>query len=299
MIGYGRPTDRMPPHNPADEFPPIVLLLMVGLEPSHLVPPHSSFEILPVIVLSLMERVAAGGYTTALSRTTERRRATWYRNYAETQIQGDIRDLARISALDALPRLLALASGQTACLVNISRLASPFQVSRPTIREDMILLSRIFLVDELPPWHSSRMKRLVKTPKLHMGDTGLACSLLGLNTETLWEDRATFGRLLETFVCHELRRLASWREDAVTFSHFRDKDMVEVDLVLESEGRVAGVEMKAAATGTGDDFQGLREMRDVVNKPFVAGVVLYDGDAVVPFCKCLYAVPISSLWETC
>lgn len=246
----------------------------------------------------LVERVVAGGYPAALTRTTQKRRATWYRNYADTLIQRDIRALTRISALEALPRLLAMAAGQTACLVNISELAAPFQVSRPTIREYMTLLSRIFLVDELPPWQSNRMKRLIKTPKLHMGDTGLACSLLGLDAESLWEDRATFGRLLETFVYQELRRQASWREEVVTFYHFRNKDKVEVDMVLESSGRVAAVEVKAAATVSGDDFNGMRKVQDAVGTLFVAGVVLYDGDAVVPFGKALYAVPISSLWET-
>jgi hypothetical protein len=121
-------------------------------------------------------------------------------DYADTLIQRDIRDLARISALEALLRLLALAAGQTACLENISELAAPFQMSRPTIREYMTLLSRIFLLEELPPWHGNRMKRLIKTPKLHLGDTGLACTLLGLAAELLWKDRAVFGgRLLETF----------------------------------------------------------------------------------------------------
>ncbi len=247
---------------------------------------------------ALAERVAAGGYPAALARATPRRRMAWYRDYSDTLIQRDIRDLARISALDALPRLLTLAAGQTACLVNISDLAAPFQMSRPTIREYVTLLSRIFLLDELPPWHSNRMKRLIKTPKLHLGDTGLACTLLGLDTEMLWQDRAVFGRLLETFVYQELRRHASWQEETVIFSHFRDKDKVEVDVVLESGGCVAGVEVKAAATVTSDDFKGLRKLQDAVQQRFAAGVVLYDGAAVVPFGTNLYAVPISSLWQT-
>ncbi len=75
------------------------------------------------------------------------------------------------------------------------------------------------------------MKRLIKTPKLHLGDTGLACTLLGLDAEMLRQDRAVFGRLLETFIYQELRRHASWQEEAVLFSHFRDKDKVEVDLM--------------------------------------------------------------------
>ncbi len=247
----------------------------------------------------LATRVVDGGYPVALDRNTAGRRAAWYRDYADTLIQRDIRDLARISALDALSRLLTLAAGQTACLMNVSELAAPFQVSRQTIREYLTLLSRIFLLEELPPWHSNRLKRLIKTPKLHFGDTGLACSLLGLDAAALWKDRARFGRMVETFVYQELRRQASGLEAPVTFSHFRDKDQVEVDFVLESGGAIAGVEVKASATVTKDDFKGLRKLQDAVSPSvFKTGVVLYDGKAVVPFGPNLYAVPISSLWET-
>ncbi|MDP8237276.1 MAG: DUF4143 domain-containing protein [Candidatus Erginobacter occultus] len=208
-----------------------------------------------------------------------------------------MRDLARISALEALPRLLALAAGQTSCLLNISELAAPFQVTRPTIREYMTLLSRIFLLDVLPPWHSNRIKRLVKTPKLHIGDTGLACALLGLEAEALRRDRELFGRLLESFVYQELRRLAGWREETVSFFHFRDKDKDEVDVVLEIGGRVAGVEVKAASTVREEDFKGLAKLREAAGKKFTAGVVFYDGEAVAPFGRNLYAVPLSALWE--
>lgn len=92
----------------------------------------------------LADRISAGGYPAALARTTERRRTNWYRDYANTLIQRDVHDLTRIRALDMLPRLLAMAASQTACLVNVSELASPFQISRPTIREYVTLLSRIF-----------------------------------------------------------------------------------------------------------------------------------------------------------
>lgn len=247
--------------------------------------------------LELAERVTAGGYPAALARASARRRAAWYRDYADTLIQRDIRDLARISSLDALPRLLALAAGHTACLMNVSELAAPFQMSRPTIREYMTLLSRIFLLEELPPWHSNQIKRLVKTPKLHLGDTGLACTLLGFNAESLWQNRAVFGQILETFVYQELRRQASWEEDNIVFSHFRDKDKVEVDMVLESAGYVAGIEIKASSTVTSNDFKGLRKLQNAVHTRFASGVVLYDGEAVVGFGNNLYAVPICKLWE--
>jgi len=246
----------------------------------------------------LIERIVAGGYPAALARPVPRRRTAWYRDYIDTLVQRDVRDLARISALDALPRLLSLAAGQTARLLNVADLAAPFQLSRPTIRDYVTLLEHVFLLDSLPPWHSNRLSRLVKTPKLHLGDTGVACALLGMDSKALAEDRNMLGQLLETFVFQELRRQASWHEESVVFHHFRDRDGVEVDIVLEHAGRqVAGIEVKAAGTVTAADFRGLRKLKDAAGKRFRAGVVLYDGETLAPFGEGLYAVPISCLWE--
>ncbi len=245
----------------------------------------------------LAQRIVAGGYPAALARSTSKRRATWYRDYIDTLVQRDVRDLARISALDALPRLLTLAAGQTARLINVTDLAAPFQLSRPTIRDYVTLLERVFLLEELPSWHSNRLSRLVKSPKLHVGDTGLASALLGVDATGLWDDRALLGQLLETFVYQELRRHASWEEEPIAFYHFRDKDGVEVDIVLERGGRhVVGIEIKSAATVTASDFKGLRKLKEAAGARFVAGVVLYDGEVLAPFGEGLFAVPLSMLW---
>jgi predicted AAA+ superfamily ATPase len=245
----------------------------------------------------LADAIVAGGYPEALARTTARRQQAWYRDYVEALVQRDVRDLARIASLEALPRLLALAAGQTARLINISDLASPFHLSRPTIRDYVTLLERVFLLEELPPWHSNRLSRLVKTPKLHLGDTGVACALLGLDADALRADRNVLGQLLETFVFQELRRQASWHEDEVRFHHFRDKDGAEVDIVLERGARVAGVEVKASATVTAADFRGLRKLKAAAGKRFAAGIVLYDGETSAGFGEGFYAVPIRTLWE--
>jgi len=247
----------------------------------------------------LADRIVAGGYPAALARATLRRRAIWYRDYVETMIQRDVRELARIASLDALPRLLALAAGQTARLLNVSDLAAPFQLSRPTIRDYVTLLEQIFLIEELPPWHTNRLSRLVKTAKLHLGDTGIAAALLGLDAAALYQDRGTMGQLLETFAYQELRRQASGHADDIRFHHFRDKDGYEVDIVLERGGRqVAGVEVKAAATVTAADFAGLRKLAAAAAGRFAWGVVLYDGETAVSFGDRLHAVPIGALWET-
>lgn len=247
----------------------------------------------------LAERIVAGGYPAGLARSTSSRRAAWYRDYIETLVQRDVRDMARIASLDVLPRLLAFAAAQTARLINVSDLASPFQLSRPTIREYVTLLERLFLLEELPPWHSNRLSRLIKTPKLHLGDTGIACALLGFDASSLAQDRSMLGQLLETFVLQELRRQASGQEDEVRFYHFRDKDGSEVDIVLErGAGQLAGVEVKASATVTAADFKGLRKLKDAAGKRFAAGVVLYDGETSASFGDGLHAIPVRLLWET-
>ena len=246
----------------------------------------------------LAERIVSGGYPAALVRRTPARRRAWYRDLVETQIQRDVRDVARIHSLDALPRLLTLAASYTARLLNVSDLAAPFQITRQTIHDYVTILERIFLLDRLPPWHSNRLSRLVKAAKLHMGDTGLACALLGIDAVALQRDRDRLGPLLETFVLQELRRQASWYPEPVDFFHYRDRDDFEVDIVLErGSAAVAGVEVKAAATVTDTDFRGLRKLRDAAGKQFAAGVVLYDGTAATSFGDNLFAVPLRSLWE--
>lgn len=248
--------------------------------------------------LGLAERIVAGGFPAALARSSHRRRRTWYRDYIGAIVQRDVRDLANISSGDAIPRLLALAAGQTARLLNVADLAAPFRLSRPTIRHYLSLLIRLFLVDEVPPWHSNRLTRLIKTPKLHLGDSGLACALLGHDPATLYRDRAALGQLLETFVYQELKRQASFGPDEIRFYHFRDKDGVEVDLVLERGGHeLVGVDVKASATVTGRDFRGLRKLAEASDGRFVCGIVLYDGDLGARFGDRLHAVPIRALWE--
>ena len=220
------------------------------------------------------------------------------RDYIETLVQRDVRDLSRVRQFEALPRLLSVAAAQTGRLLNVTELAAPFQVSRPTIHDYLALLERVFLLDMLPSWHINRLSRAVKTAKLHIGDTGVACALLGIDGSALAGDRPLLGQLLETFVFQELRRQGGWHQQEIRFFHFRDRDGAEVDIVLERGAReVAGVEVKAAASVNPADFRGLRKLRAAAGARFTAGVVLYDGEISASFGDGLHAVPIRALWE--
>lgn len=244
----------------------------------------------------LIDKIVIGGYPEVFTRPTGRRRINWYRSYIETVLQRDILDLSKARSVDILPRLLSLSATQTSQLVNFTKLASSFQVSRPTVCDYVALLEQMFFLEKLSPWYSSRLRRFIKTPKLHLCDTGLACALLGINTSSLKKDRLLSGQLLETFIFQELRRQASYHNQHHAFFHYRDKKGYEVDIVIEREHQVAGVEVKSSATVNASDFKGLRKFKTAVGKHFACGVVLYNGDISIGFGNRLYAIPLNALW---
>jgi uncharacterized protein len=103
---------------------------------------------------------------------------------------------------------------------------------------------------------------------------------------------------MEGFVLMELARQLTWADEEIRLHHYRTKDGVEVDAVLETnDGRIAGIEVKASATVTGADFKGLRHLQSQAGEMFTAGVVLYVGDASLSFGPRLTALPISALWR--
>jgi predicted AAA+ superfamily ATPase len=101
---------------------------------------------------------------------------------------------------------LILWPDNTARLINVSDLAAPFQLSRQTIHDYVTVLERVFLLERLAPWHNNRLSRLVKTPKLHMGDTGLACALMGIDAATLLKERERLGRYACCWLALEILR---------------------------------------------------------------------------------------------
>lgn len=246
----------------------------------------------------LADRIVAGGFPAALARSNESRRRAWYLNYVETQLQKDVRDIARISDHGAMIRLLTVAATQTARLYNLLDMSAPFLLSRPTIGKYVEILERIFLLEKIPAWQNNRLKRMVKAPKLHVCDTGIGCAMIGADSESLKKDRDLFGQYLESFVFQELKRQSSWSDDPLTFYHYRDKDKVEVDLVIEKgSAAVAGVEVKASSTVRASDFNGLCKLKDAAGDRFAGGVVLYDGERCWSFGEGLIAAPVRLLWD--
>ncbi|MGZ2487215.1 putative AAA+ superfamily ATPase [Rhizobium pisi] len=246
----------------------------------------------------LMAAVLAGGYPEALSRKTLSRRQDWYADYIQAIVQRDVRDVAQIEQIAQMPRLLRILAEHSGQLVNYSGIGAAIGMNHITTQKYVGIFESLFLARTVQPWFSNKLKRLTKTPKIHFLDSGLLASLRDLSLDRLRDDRGQFGALLETFVFGEILKLASAAHTRFEFSHFRDKQQNEVDIVIEDRrGRIVGIEIKAAASVTSSDFSGLRILAEASREQFVSGMVLYDHDKVIPFGERLSAVPISALWR--
>ncbi len=260
-------------------------------------------QIKPVITQSqaaiedVADRLCAGGYPEPNTRTTARAR-TWYEQYLQTIIQNDVKDIAAIRDEDELQRLAELLALRTANLLNVNSLAGDVGLRRETTDKYIGLLEHLFLLRRLPAWHNNRSKRLIKTPKVHWVDSGLAAMLNNLSPKD-WSGFSTdFGPLLESFVVQQITAQAAWLEEPLQLSHYRDKDQVEVDIVIEQGRDVWGIEVKKAASIQPKDGKGLQRLAVQTGKHFKGGALLYCGNNCLPLkTPDCYAVPMSWLWQ--
>jgi predicted AAA+ superfamily ATPase len=189
----------------------------------------------------------------------------------------DVLAVSRLRQVAELPRLLRLLAARTAQEVNLQEVSRELGLARTTLLGYIAALTTLHLWYEIPAWSRNVTSKVVKHPKGHMIDVGLAAWLLGAGADALAEGRSpSLGPLLETLVAGELARQRTWSAVEHGLFHYRDRSGPEVDLVLESrDGRIAGVEVKAADSVSARDFAGLD---------------------LLPFGDRQTALPLSALW---
>lgn len=265
-----------------------------GLDPSRLFAHDLDLSrASPVDSTEVWQRVRRGGYPEAVRRSDERR-AAWWDAYVQEVVRFEIAELRAIEGVLEVPTLLRLLADRTADLVNYAHLARDLGVSPRTSTRYLTLLDDTYLVQTVAAWARSERKRLVKSPKAVVADSGLAWHLAGLGEAPAGLHA---GRHLEGFVLSELRRLLDVRTGSPLLFHFRTSGQREVDAVLESrDGRLVGIEVKSARTVRAKDFAGLQTFADTIGDRMAAGLLLHPGEHTVPFGNNLWAVPLSLLW---
>jgi len=270
-------------------------LFLAALLGGHLRPAIASATV--QAPLALAQHIVSGGFPEAVARSAARARS-WHREYLRALLERDVRDVARVRDTAAVGRLLELLALRTAQLLNVTRLGNDLDLRRETVEHYLAVCERLYLVRRLPPWHRNPASRLIKSPKVHVLDSGLASSLTGLTAADWNTQRSRFGHLLRSFVVQQVVAQAGWTDPDLRFWHYRDKDQVEVDLVITRGHQTWGVEVKAAVTATPADGQGLRRLAEQCGADYQGGVVLYAGDSAFALGDGPnLAMPLSRLWD--
>ncbi len=244
-----------------------------------------------------VERVVAGGFPAAFVRT-QRGRGRYFEGYVRSLFGRNLQDIT-----SADPRttesLLRLAAARTSSLANFAEWGRSIGVSEKTVAAHLDILEQLLLVRRHRPWLSNLGKRLVKSPRIFVCDTGLACHLCGYDAQRLISDGTAAGPMFESFVTMELVRQATWATTRVQVLHYRDKDKREIDIILErGDGTIVAVEVKTSATARLADFRPLARLRDLLGDRFACGVVVNTGPETLPFGDRLWAMPLMGLWTS-
>lgn len=245
-----------------------------------------------------MEIICAGSYPEPLARSG-RRRAAWFDNYLARVLSRDAAEVSRLQHLDRLPVLLALLSANSSGELVRSRLAQASGIPASSLDAYLRVLDSLHLIHTMPAWGRNLTSRVTDRPKVALLDTGLAARLANVTPAALAPGVTSevAGGLTESFVAGELRRQLAGAASTPVLSHFRDRNGLEVDLVLaDGQGGVSGIEVKASLTVRAGDFRGLVALRDRLGPSFRSGVLLHTGPHVLPFGDRLTALPLSALW---
>lgn len=247
-----------------------------------------------------LDRALAGGYPEAMARSG-RRRDAWFASYVQTVVEREAPGIAASPRAAELPRLLRLVAARHAGLLNVQGIADDGQMARTSVNRYLDVLEAVFLTARLPAWTPSLSSRESSTPKIIVTDPGLAASLNHLHADELAVPEVARGRdgpVIEGFVATELMRIRDSSVIPAEMSHYRDRRGNEVDLIIESEGRIAAIEVKAGASVDQKAVRTLAALRDSLGARFVQGIVMHTGPTGQVIGDRLLSMPISALWST-
>ena len=202
----------------------------------------------------------------------------WYPGYIQTYIERDVRQITRVVDLSQFQTFIKLCAGRIGQLLNISSLANDCGVSVATARSWLSLLEASYIIYFLHPHYKNFSKRLIKSPKLYFYDTGVVCSLLGIENVEQLMGHYLRGGLFESMVITELMKESYNNNRRPQNFFWRDKSGHEVDCIIEKGQNLFPVEIKAGATAVPDYFESLEYWNDLAKADPSHSSVIYAGD---------------------
>jgi uncharacterized protein len=224
----------------------------------------------------LEDTIFHGGYPGLFDRRLDPR--DWYASYVATYIERDVRTVSNVGDLTSFQRFLGICAGRTAQMLNMSSLASDCGIAQPTVKAWLSVLETCFITFRLPAFSSNITKRLVKMPKLHFLDTGLACWLLGIRSADELRTHPLRGPIFESWVVSEILKHRTNQGEHGHLFYYRDQHGLETDLIIEHGKKLTIVEVKAGQTVSSDMLNTTRRVQDVLGTVRrTEGIVVHGG----------------------
>lgn len=254
----------------------------------------------PPDLMGYIELALDGGFPEALLGVSQRSRRRWQEGYVRHLVTRDAPMAPDGKGRDPerLERYLRAYALNTAGVVNDSTLYEAAGINKSTASAYERLLISLMAVEKVPAWSTNRLKRLVRSPKRHIVDTGLWGAIASVDALAVIRDGDLIGRLLDSFVTAQLRAESGVSVHRYKLHHLRtEQGRHEVDIVVETGAdRVIGIEIKAASAPSDRDASHLAWMRDQLGDRFIAGLVLHTGAYAYRLGDRISAVPICTLW---
>ena len=245
-----------------------------------------------------LERALRGGFPEPALELGKHTARAWLESYADQVALRDARSYGVMPDAGRLQRYLQSYATNSATAANHKTLYDAAGVSRKTALGYDALLLDLMVVDELPAWSTNRLKRLSRTPKRYVIDSGLLGGILRVGIDDVMADSSLLGAMIETFVVAQLRAEAAVAQTRYRLAHLREQNgRHEVDVIAElGGGRIVGVEIKAAASVSRSDARHLTWLSEALAERFIGGVVLHTGRDTYQLADRIVAAPISTLW---
>ena len=206
-----------------------------------------------------------GGYPEAVARRADAR--LWFSSYLQTYLERDVRAVTAVKDLATFRRFVALLTSRHGQVLNKTDLAAPLGVSVPTITQWLSVLETTAQILIVPPFYENFGKRLIKSPKIYIADSGLACHLLGIDSSTELAKSPFLGALFEGFVAAEIVKAQTNSGRRREIYYFRDEQGLEVDFLVPGQsGSVTLVECKASRTVTPAMALPMQRLADAAKK---------------------------------
>lgn len=249
----------------------------------------------------VLDVILKGGYP-EVQHLAKEQKDLWFSSYIASRIQKDILEYKRISTskLREIKSLLQLLSANNAEILNCNKLSKKLQITNKTVLSYVELLESMYIVKTIPSYHVNASLRVIKSPKVHFIDSGLASHLLNIDQESLFLKKdSDYGSTIENFVFSELFKQSTYSKTATEIYHFRDMRKKEVDFVLEQKnGKIIGIEVKAKTSIKTIDLRPMLELAREAKQNFYAGFVFYGGDEIRPISiegQIFYCLPLGLL----